>query len=55
VAGLTAARSAGMTVLALCHSARPDLLAGADLVRNSIAEIDLDDVLRRLAKLRERI
>ncbi|MBF6570624.1 MAG: HAD family phosphatase [Candidatus Binataceae bacterium] len=51
VAGLTAARSAGMTVLALCQSAPAELLADAELVRNSIAEIDLNDVLRRLTKI----
>lgn len=47
-AGIEAARRAGMRVLAIAHSALPADLAKADLVRNSLAEIDLDDVLRRL-------
>jgi len=48
-AGIDAARRAGMRVLALKHTAAEADLAGADLIRESIAEIDLDDVLRRLS------
>jgi len=48
-AGIEAARRAGMKVLAIAHSALPSDLAKADLVRGSLAEIDLDDVLRRLS------
>ncbi len=47
-AGIEAARRAGMRVLAIAHSASPADLARADLVRESLAKIDLDDVLRRL-------
>ncbi|MGH7915151.1 MAG: HAD family hydrolase [Candidatus Binataceae bacterium] len=48
-AGVEAARQAGMRVLALCHSARPEELRGAEIVRNSLAEIDLDEILRALS------
>jgi len=47
-AGIEAARRAGMRVLAIAHSASLADLSAADLVRGSLAEIDLDDVLRRL-------
>jgi len=50
VAGLEAGRRAGMRVLALCHSARPDALKGAEIVRNSLAETDLDEILRELSR-----
>ena len=49
VAGIEAARRAGMKVLALCQTASADDLRGADIIRPSIREVDLDDVLRRLA------
>ncbi len=49
-AGIEAARRAGMRVLALAHTARDTVLAGADIVRRSLADTDLDDVLRRLAR-----
>jgi HAD superfamily hydrolase (TIGR01509 family) len=49
VAGIEAAHHAGMRVLAVCHDASADMLAAADLVRPSLRETDLDDVLRRLA------
>jgi len=48
-AGVEAGRRAGMRVLALRHSASEAELAGADLIRASLAETDLDDILRRLA------
>ena len=48
-AGIEAARRAGMRVLAIAHSASPADLAQADLVRNSLVEIDLDDILRDLS------
>ncbi|MGD0074642.1 MAG: HAD family phosphatase [Candidatus Binataceae bacterium] len=48
-AGIEAGRRAGMKVLAIAHSALPSDLVKADLVRNSLAEIDLDDILRRLS------
>ncbi|HTY54816.1 MAG TPA: HAD family phosphatase [Candidatus Binataceae bacterium] len=44
-AGIEAARRAGMKVLAIAHSTSLADLSVADLVRNSIAEIDLDDIL----------
>jgi HAD superfamily hydrolase (TIGR01509 family) len=49
-AGVEAARRAAMRVLALMHSAPEDELSGADLVRPSFADTDLDEVLRRLSK-----
>ncbi|HEY2105112.1 MAG TPA: HAD family phosphatase [Candidatus Binataceae bacterium] len=48
VAGVDAARAAGMTVLAIAHTAPAQVLAKADLVRPSLAETDLDEVLRLL-------
>jgi beta-phosphoglucomutase len=50
VAGVEAGRRAGMRVLALCHSARPEDLKGAEIVRNSLAETDLDEVLLELSR-----
>ncbi len=47
-AGIEGARRAGMRVLAVCHTRSAADLAAADIVRASIAEIDLDDVLVRL-------
>src|SRR4029077_14611710 len=49
-AGVEAGRRAGMRVLALCHSARPEALKGAEIVRNSLAETDLDEILRVLSR-----
>ena len=48
-AGIEGAHRAGMRVLALCHLLPAADLAAADVVRNSIAELDLDDILRSLA------
>jgi len=48
VAGVEAARRAGMRVLAVCHNAVPEELEGAEIIRNSLADIDLDEVLRKL-------
>ncbi len=50
VAGVEAARGAGMKVLALAHSTVAAALSAADLVRNSLAQTDLDEVLRSLAR-----
>jgi beta-phosphoglucomutase len=47
-AGLRAARAAGMRVLGLTQSAGQAELSEADVVRKSLAETDLDDLLRRL-------
>jgi beta-phosphoglucomutase len=47
-AGIEAAHRAAMKVLALCHNALADDLAGADVVRASILDLDLDDVIRAL-------
>lgn len=47
-AGVEAARAANMKVLGIAHTSPAQTLAGADLVRPSLAETDLDDVLRRL-------
>lgn len=49
-AGIEAARRAAMRVLAVTHTATRADLSGADLIRPSFAETDLDDVLRRLSK-----
>jgi beta-phosphoglucomutase len=48
-AGVQAARRAGMKVLAIAHTSDPSDLAAADLVRGSLAETDLDDILRSIA------
>lgn len=48
-AGIEAARRAGMRVLALSHNGLPDEFKGAEIVRNSLAETDLDEVLRELS------
>jgi len=50
-AGIEAARRAGMRVLAVAQTVLPSELKAADLVRPSIAEINLDEVLRLLAGL----
>jgi beta-phosphoglucomutase len=47
-AGVEAAHRAGMRVLALCHLLPAADLAAADVVRESIADLDLDEVLRAL-------
>jgi len=47
-AGVEAAHRAGMKVLALCHMAPASELAGADVVRASISNLDLDDVIHAL-------
>jgi beta-phosphoglucomutase len=47
--GVEAARRAGMRVLALTTSVSEAELVGADLIRKSLGETDLDDILRRLA------
>jgi HAD superfamily hydrolase (TIGR01509 family) len=49
VAGVEAARRAGMRVLAVGQSAPPADLAAADLVRASLAANDLAEILRALA------
>jgi HAD superfamily hydrolase (TIGR01509 family) len=48
-AGIEAARRAGMRVLALCQTTTPENLRAADIIRPTIAETDLDDILRSLA------
>lgn len=48
-AGVEAAHRAGMRVLALCQTTGASDLRDADIIRPSIGETDLDDVLRRLA------
>jgi beta-phosphoglucomutase len=48
-AGIEAARRAGMLVLALKHTAPESDLAGADIIRESFRDTNLDDILRRLA------
>jgi beta-phosphoglucomutase len=48
-AGVEAARRAGMKVLALCQTTPARDLSAADIIRPTIGETDLDDILRRLA------
>ncbi len=50
-AGIEAARRAGMRVLGVCQTATAAELAGANLIRPSLAAIDLDELLRELAGL----
>jgi beta-phosphoglucomutase len=47
-AGVEAARVAAMKVLAIAHTSPAQSLTNADLVRPSLAQTDLDDVLQRL-------
>jgi beta-phosphoglucomutase len=47
-AGIEAAHRAGMKVLALCHTGNASDFAAAEVVRNSISRLDLDDVIRAL-------
>jgi beta-phosphoglucomutase len=47
-AGIEAAHRAGMKVLALCHMLPSIDLTAADLVRPSISDLDLDDVIHAL-------
>jgi beta-phosphoglucomutase len=53
-AGVEAARRAGMRALALCQTTTELDLRAADIIRPTIGETDLDDVLRRLANLEPR-
>jgi beta-phosphoglucomutase len=48
-AGVEAARRAGMRVLAVAQTIAPAELAAAELTRESLAKIDLDEVLQWLA------
>jgi HAD superfamily hydrolase (TIGR01509 family) len=48
-AGIEAAHRAGMRVLAVAQTVSPSELAAADLVRPSLLETNLDEVLRLLA------
>jgi beta-phosphoglucomutase len=48
-AGVEAARRAGMKVLALRQTTSARDLSAADIIRPTIAETDLDDILRSLA------
>jgi len=50
-AGVEAARRAGMKVLALCQTTPERDLNAADIIRPTIGETDLDDILRRLASM----
>src|SRR5208337_1997685 len=47
-AGIEAVHRAGMKAIALCHSAPAADLAAADVVRDSISGLDLDEILRAL-------
>jgi beta-phosphoglucomutase len=47
-AGIEAAHRAGMKVLALCHMAPANDLAAAEVVRASISDLELDDVIHAL-------
>jgi beta-phosphoglucomutase len=47
-AGIDAAHRAGMKVLALCHTSPANEFAAADVVRASISDLSLDEVLHAL-------
>jgi beta-phosphoglucomutase len=47
-AGVDAARGAKMKVLGIAHTSPAESLSRADLVRSSLAQTDLDEVLRQL-------
>ena len=47
-AGVESARAANMKVLGIAHTSPAQTLAEADLVRPSLADTDLDEVLRKL-------
>lgn len=49
-AGIQAAHRAAMPVLALCHDASAEDLKAAEVVCKSIAEVDLDEILRHLSR-----
>jgi beta-phosphoglucomutase len=49
VAGVTAARSAGMRIVAFCHTAKASELHAAELILPSIGQAKLDDILRHFA------
>ncbi len=49
-AGIEAAHRAGMKAIALCHSAPAADLAAAEVVRDSICGLDLDEILRALRR-----
>jgi len=53
-AGIEAAHAAGMKVLAIAHTVPQEMLAQADLIRPSLAETDLDEVLIALRAARRR-
>jgi beta-phosphoglucomutase len=48
-AGVQAAHRARMPVLAFCHDAGADALKAAEIVRKSIPDADLDDILHNLS------
>ncbi|HUN59203.1 MAG TPA: HAD family phosphatase [Candidatus Binataceae bacterium] len=50
VAGVTAARAAGMRIAAFCHTATPSQLVDADLVLPAIRRADLDVILRHFSE-----
>jgi HAD superfamily hydrolase (TIGR01509 family) len=50
-AGVEAARRAGMRVLGVCQTATAAEVGDADLIRPSLAAIDLDELLRELSRL----
>jgi phosphoglycolate phosphatase/beta-phosphoglucomutase len=50
-AGVTAAQQAGMRVVAVAQTVPPAELLNADLVRPSLEQTDLNDVLRQLASI----
>ena len=49
-AGIAAARRAGMRTLAVCQTTSAEDLAAADFIRPALATIDLDELLRDLAR-----
>jgi sugar-phosphatase len=51
VAGITAARAAGMRIAAFCHTATASQLADAELILPAIEQTDLDKILRHFARI----
>jgi HAD superfamily hydrolase (TIGR01509 family) len=51
VAGVTAARAAGMHTVAFSHTTTAKQLAGADLILPAIGQADLDQILRHFGRI----
>jgi beta-phosphoglucomutase-like phosphatase (HAD superfamily) len=54
-AGIEAAQRAGMRVLAVAQTVAASKLAAADLIRPSLAQTNLDEILRVLSTITTRL